>query len=60
MNANIEHCHRRIAEEEESAASAPSFEAALSHEQAAMLYRAQLTALVRHQRDRGGMSSQYL
>jgi len=41
------YCERRVAEEEDLARQAGSWEAGLVHEQLAMLYRAQLTTLRR-------------
>lgn len=51
MEANILHCRERLVEEERLAEEAPSTEAAMVHSQLAMLYRAQLDALKRQQRD---------
>jgi hypothetical protein len=47
MEGDIEHCARRIAEEERLGGEAPSLEAGLVHFQLAMLYKTQLAVLAR-------------
>ncbi|WP_232491810.1 hypothetical protein [Novosphingobium kaempferiae] len=47
MDTEIQHCGRMIEVEERRAAEAPTSEAAESHHQLAMLYKAQLNLLSR-------------
>lgn len=49
LEDDLEHCQRRIREEEALAGQAGTPEAGLVHEQVAMLYRSQLATLLRHQ-----------
>lgn len=55
MNADIEHCQRMIAHENQLAEQAPTPEAAESHLQLAMLYRIQLYVLECRAHDDGAM-----
>ena len=49
LEDDLQHCRRRIREEQARADEAGSPEAGLVHEQVAMLYRSQLATLLRQQ-----------